>query len=64
LTAMLGASVELRLGAPVDLEAKLDAAAAVFRSLPQEESRSLAYLDVGVPQRPVATMKAQPESEG
>ncbi len=64
LTALLSRSVELRLGPPVDLEAKLGAAAAVLRSLPQEERRALAYLDVAVPQRPVAWTQPQPESEG
>jgi cell division protein FtsQ len=64
LTALLGPSVELRLGPSVHLEAKLGAAAAVLRSLPQEERRALAYLDVAVPQRPVAGQQPQPESEG
>ena len=63
LTAVVGAELELRLGLPEDLELKLQAAAAVLRSLPEEEKQALAYLDVGVPQRPVAAANTQPESE-
>lgn len=63
VSAVVGGWVELRLGPPVDLESKLEAAAAVLRSLSEEERRALAYLDVALPQRPVAAPKAQVESE-
>jgi cell division protein FtsQ len=64
VTAVLGGWIELRLGPPVDLRTKLAAAAAVLRSLSGDERRGLAYLDVGLPQRPVASTKSQLESEG
>jgi cell division protein FtsQ len=63
VTAVVSGWVELRLGQPIDLEAKLAAAAAVLRSLPEEERAEMGYLDVAVPQRPVGALKSQVESE-
>jgi cell division protein FtsQ len=61
---VLAGKTELRLGSADDLDAKLAAAAAVLDSLPREEARGLAYLDVSLPQRPVALPKSQVSSEG
>lgn len=63
LTAVVGAELELRLGPPDDLELKLRSAAAVLRSLPEDERQALAYIDVAVPQRPVTAANTQLESE-
>lgn len=64
VTAVLEGNVALELGPPADLRRKIAAAAAVLRSLPEDERRTLAYLDVALPQRPVAAAKSQLESEG
>jgi cell division septal protein FtsQ len=55
--------VRVRLGEPVDLGRKLEAAAAVLGSLPPEELAAFAYLDASVPARVVGGHKPQPESE-
>jgi cell division septal protein FtsQ len=52
---------ELRLGDPVDIEAKLAAAALVLRSLTADEEASAGYVDVSVPERTVVGPKPQPE---
>jgi cell division septal protein FtsQ len=44
---------ELRLGEPVDVRAKLAAAAVVVRSLSTDYSASVGYVDVSVPERTV-----------
>jgi cell division protein FtsQ len=62
-TAVLNGGVALELGPPIDLRRKMAAAAAVLRAVPDDERRALAYLDVVLPQRPVAAPKAQLESE-
>ncbi|MDQ3669233.1 MAG: cell division protein FtsQ/DivIB, partial [Actinomycetota bacterium] len=54
VTAVLEGNVALELGPPADLRRKIAAAAAVLRSLREDERRTLAYLDVALPQRPVA----------
>jgi cell division septal protein FtsQ len=59
LTFVLPADAELRLGEPVDLDVKLAAAAQVLAALSGEERARLAYLDVSLPERPVATDKPQ-----
>ena len=50
---------ELRLGEPVDLGVKLEAAALVLRSLSAEERASAGYLDVSVPERTVLGTDSQ-----
>jgi cell division septal protein FtsQ len=59
LTLVLAGEGEARplllLGEPVDVETKLRVAALVLRSLDYEERASLAYLDVTLPDRPVAS---------
>lgn len=55
----LGDSTEVRLGEPVDLELKLAAAARVLSALNGEERANLAYLDVSLPERPVAANNPQ-----
>ena len=57
----LGHGRDLRLGGEERLDAKIAAAAAVLAALPVGERRSLAYLDVSLPERPVASFKAQVE---
>jgi cell division septal protein FtsQ len=59
LVFVLAASTELRLGEPVDLDVKLAASARVLRTLSGEERARLAYLDVSLPERPVAAENAQ-----
>jgi cell division protein FtsQ len=61
LVLVLAASTELRLGEPVDLDLKLAAAARVLRALSREERAGLAYLDVSLPERPVAGENTQVE---
>ena len=51
--------IELRLG-PAPYRLKLVAAEAVLRSLPPPARARLAYLDVSLPQRPVAADKSRP----
>ena len=57
LTLIVGEThgVELRLGEAESLKLKLEVAARVLRSLPRSEAQTLAYLDVSVPERPVAS---------
>jgi cell division protein FtsQ len=59
LVLVLAASTELRLGEPADLEVKLAAAARVLHALSPDERARLAYLDVGLPERPVAAENPQ-----
>ena len=54
---------EIRLGEPTMLARKLAAAAAVLRSLPEEERIPLGYLDASVLERVVAGIDSQPSSE-
>ena len=71
LTLIVGEAngIEVRLGEAESLRLKGAVAARVLRSLPRAEARTLAYLDVSVPERPVAswaekvssTLKAEPE---
>ena len=49
----------LLLGEPADLAVKLSVAALVLRKLSPEERASLAYLDVSLPDRPVASDNPQ-----
>ena len=54
---------DIRLGEPTMLARKLAAAAAVLRSLPEEERIPLGYLDASVLERVVAGTDPQPSSE-
>jgi hypothetical protein len=59
LTSTDGERPELRLGEPADVGLKLAVGALVLRSLSAEERADLAYLDVSLPDRPVAGSKSQ-----
>jgi cell division protein FtsQ len=59
LTLVLATETELRLGQPDDLARKLAAAARVLAALSAEERAGLAYLDVTLPERPVAATNPQ-----
>jgi hypothetical protein len=59
LVFVLGASTELRLGEPVDLDVKLAAAARVLGALSHDDRARLTYLDVSLPERPVAADNTQ-----
>ena len=61
LTLIVGEAdgLELRLGEAESLKLKLAVAARVLKSLPRPEAQSLAYLDVSVPERPVASSVPQ-----
>jgi cell division protein FtsQ len=55
--------LELRLGEPSSISAKLAAATAVLRALPAEERAAVAYLDASVAGRVVAGSETEPSSE-
>jgi cell division septal protein FtsQ len=59
LILTLGDETEVRLGEPADVEVKLAAAASVLSALSAEERGALAYLDVSLPERPVAAANPQ-----
>lgn len=61
LTIVLGggSNTELRLGPAEALRLKLEVAARVLATIDPGERRRLAYLDVSVPERPVAMTKSQ-----
>ncbi|MGH3029817.1 MAG: cell division protein FtsQ/DivIB [Gaiellaceae bacterium] len=54
VTLVLATDTEVRLGSASALPLKIAVAARVLRSLPEGERLGLAYLDVTVPERPVA----------
>jgi cell division protein FtsQ len=54
VTLVLATDTQVRLGRPSELPLKIAVAARVLRSLPESERLGLAYLDVTVPERPVA----------
>lgn len=60
LTLVLRSGIELRLGDPGDLRLKLAVARRVLAMLPAAAAGS--YVDVSVPERPVATANPQPEA--
>jgi cell division protein FtsQ len=64
VTLILIGGRELRLGPPRAVRPKLEAAAAVLTALSADERAGLGYLDVSVPNRPVAGIDPQVESEG
>jgi cell division protein FtsQ len=59
VTLVLVGDAELRLGTRDALTLKLHVAGRVLRTLTPQERRELAYLDVTVPERPVAGNKSQ-----
>jgi len=59
LSLRLAGGTELRLGDEGSLALKLAVAARILRTLPVEERSALAYLDVSLPERPVAAEQAQ-----
>jgi cell division protein FtsQ len=59
LVLALSIGMEVRLGSEDDLDAKLAAAAAVLRGLTVSERAELDYLDVSLPERPVAGINSQ-----
>ena len=64
LVLTLDTGLEVRLGEPVDAEAKLAAAAAVIRALPADELALYGYVDASVPARVVAGSEPQVSSDG
>lgn len=54
-----GQKLELRLGEASAFRLKLAVANRILRTLPRAEAQSLAYLDVSVPERPVAATNHQ-----
>jgi cell division protein FtsQ len=63
MVLVLADGPEIRLGEPTMLARKLAAAAAVLRSLPEEERIPLGYLDASVLERVVGGADPQPSSE-
>ena len=63
LVLTLTTGLEIRLGEPVDARAKLAAAAAVIRAIPEEERAFYDYVDASVPARVVAGTETEPSSE-
>jgi len=59
VTLVLAGDAELRLGTEDALTVKLHVAGRVLRALTVQERRDLAYLDVTVPERPVAASQSQ-----
>lgn len=55
----LSIGMEVRLGSADDLDAKLASAAAVLRGLSVSERAEFDYLDVSLPERPVAGINSQ-----
>ncbi len=60
---LAGSRLEIRIGEPRDLEAKLAAAVAVLHALPADEAATVGYVDVSVPERAVTGPVSQPSSE-
>jgi cell division protein FtsQ len=61
LTLGLHDGPELRLGAPVDLQLKIAVVRSILPTLALPSAGGPAYLDVSVPERPVAGSNPQPE---
>jgi cell division protein FtsQ len=59
LTLVLATGSELQLGQPADLDLKLAAATRVLSALSADERAALTYLDVSLPERPVAASNPQ-----
>ncbi len=60
---LAGSRLEIRVGEPRDLEAKLAAAVAVLRALPSGERATVGYVDVSLPERAVTGVDPQLSSE-
>jgi cell division protein FtsQ len=60
---MAGSLLEIRVGEPRELEAKLAAAVAVLNALPADEAATVGYVDVSLPERAVTGPITQPSSE-
>ena len=60
---MAGSGLEIRLGEPRELEAKMAAAVAVLKALPPDELPTVGYVDVSLPERAVTGPISQPSSE-
>jgi cell division protein FtsQ len=64
VTLVLAGGTELRLGEPVDVPLKLAVSARVLRALSGSERVGLAYVDVSLPERPVAGTTLNSKVEG
>ena len=60
ITLGLRGGLEIELGAPVDLRLKIAIAHAIVPSLAPPAANGPTYLDITVPQRPVAGRNPQP----
>jgi cell division septal protein FtsQ len=61
VTLIVGEGTELRLGEPSELRLKLAIADRVLRALEPEERTELGYVDLSLPERPVAGVNSQVE---
>lgn len=61
VTLVVGEGTELRLGEPSELGLKLVIAERVLRAVEPEERAQLGYLDLSLPERPVAGINSQVE---
>lgn len=61
LTVGLRSGVELRFGAPTDLALKIAVVRSILPTVPVPAAGGPSYLDVSVPERPVAGTNSQPE---
>jgi cell division protein FtsQ len=61
VTLVVGEGTELRLGEPSELRLKLAIADRVLRALEPEERLELGYVDLSLPERPVAGTNSQVE---
>lgn len=61
LTVGLRSGVELRFGAPTDLALKIAVVRSILPTVPLPTAGGPSYLDVSVPERPVAGTNPQPE---
>jgi hypothetical protein len=59
LTLVVGEGTELRLGEPSELRLKLVIAERVLRAVEPQERAQLMYVDLSLPERPVAGTNSQ-----
>lgn len=64
LTVALRSGLELRFGPPSDLDLKVAVARAILPTMQARSAGGPAYLDVSVPERPVAGSNPQPAGRG